>query len=77
MRLCGKGQLIRDDRGSTVYDNKPEGVDCIGNLVPIRVAAGGIHLESWGKLPDSKAGAYTAIQWGLWSEAVLHFNVEP
>lgn len=77
LRLCGKGLLIRDDRGNTVYDSKPEGVACIADLEPTRVAAGGIHVEPWGKLPALKAGAYTAILWGLWSDAVLHFNVEP
>ena len=77
LRLCGTGLLIRDDRGTTVYDSKPEGVACIADLEPTWVAAGGIHVELWGKLPALNAGAYTAIQWGLWSEAVLHFNVEP
>ena len=77
LRLCGEGLLIRDDRGNTVYDNKPEGVACIADLEPTTVAAGGIHLEPWDKLPALKAGAYTAILWGVKSEAVLHFNVEP
>jgi hypothetical protein len=77
LRLCGKGLLIRDDRGTTVYDSKPEDVACIADLEPTRVAAGGIHTEPWGTLPALKAGSYTAILWGLWSEAVLHFNVEP
>jgi hypothetical protein len=74
LRLCGQGLLIRDERGNTVYDNKPEEVACTTDLRPTTVAAGGVHLEAWGKLPALKAGRYTAI---LWGSAVKYFEVKP
>lgn len=78
LRLCGRGMLIRDDQGTTVYDNKTEGMACITNLVPTTVPAGAVHLEPWGPLPSLKAGQYTAILWGgLWGEALLRFEVKP
>lgn len=77
LRLCGNGLLIRDDRGNTVYDNKPEEATCMADLEPTTVAAGGVHPEAWGKLPALKTGWYTAILWGYQGQAVKRFQVKP
>lgn len=74
LRLCGQGLLIRDAKGKTVYDNRPEEVACTADLRPTTVAPGGVHVEPWGRLPALKAGCYTAI---LWGEAVKRFEVKP
>lgn len=76
LRLCGQGLLIRDEQGQTVYDNHPEGVACTGDIWATTVAAGGLHLEAWNKLPALKAGRYTAILWGR-DAAVKRFEVKP
>lgn len=76
LRLCGQGLLIRDVKGKTVYDNKPEEMACTADLRPTTVAAGAVHLESWGRLPALKAGWYTAILWGS-TVAVKRFEVKP
>lgn len=76
LRLCGQGLLIRDAKGKTVYDNKPEEVACTADLRPTTVAPGAVHLESWGRLPALKAGRYTAILWGS-AVAVKRFEVKP
>lgn len=76
LRLCGQGLLIRDAKGKTVYDNKPEEVACTADLRPTTVAPGKTHVESWGRLPSLKAGRYTAILWGS-AVAVKRFEVKP
>lgn len=78
LRLCGQGLLIRDERGKTVYDNKPEGVACTTDLQPTTVAPGGVHVERWAGLPALKAGRYTAVLWGgSGAGAATRFEVKP
>lgn len=76
LRLCGQGLLIRNANGNTVYDNKPEHQACTTDLQLTTVAAGGVHLEPWGKPPTLKAGTHTAILWGS-ASAVTRFEVKP
>lgn len=78
LRLCGRGLLIRDERGQTVYDNHAEEQACTTDIRATTVAAGSVHLEAWNKLPALKAGRYTAIFWGVWwGGAVKRFEVKP
>lgn len=75
--LCGAGLLIRDERGRTVYDSKPEGTGCTTEGRPITlVPPGGTHLEAWGGLPKLRAGRYTALAWGGELQASKAFEVK-